>query len=105
MDKNVIKKIINGLTFEPSNKFPFNECEYQTEITTYENITIIKWTLILFDSINPIKIWYVVDLELPMGKLDCLDNEIFTDPNYGVPKVNTLEEAIEIIDKFNSGLL
>jgi hypothetical protein len=90
----------NDLIFEPVTRTPQSGNEMQVAKTIYKGIEIIERTFFPWSPFERISVHYMVDLVFPIGTLDCLSEDFYTEEGYGVPVINTIEEAMVIIDNF-----
>ena len=93
-------QIANDLIFEPVTRTTSAGNEMQVAKTAYKGIEIIERTFFPWNPFKQISVHYMVDLVFPIGTLKCLSEDFYTEEGYGVPVVDTLEEAIVIIDNF-----
>lgn len=95
-----MKQKLENLIFEPVAKTTSGGNEMQVAKTIYKGIDVIERTFFPWNIFKKTSVHYMVDLVLPIGTIKCLSEDFYTEEGYGVPVVNTLEEAIAIIDNF-----
>lgn len=91
---------IDDLIFEPISQRMSNGNEIQHAKTVYKGVEIHERTFFPFNIFKEPKVWYIVDLIFPMEAMSCITDKYYCEEGFGVPEVDTLEEAVAIIDKF-----
>ena len=94
---------IDEIIFEPVSRNFSGGNENQHAKTLYKGVEIHERTFFPWNFMKPSLTWYIVDLIFPIGTMECLTDKYYTEEGFGVPEVDTLEEAIAIIDNFKSG--
>ena len=96
-----IKQICDSLIFEPVCCVG-NGNQMQVASTKHKNVQIIERTFFPWNVFKKSSVHYMVDLVLPMGTEPCLSEDYYTDEGFGVPVVDTLEEAVILAEKYLS---
>lgn len=93
---------IDNLEFEPLSRHMSCGNEVQLAKTVYKGVEILERTYFPWNPLKDSTVFYTVDLVFPIGTMDCLADWMYTEEGFGVPHVDTLEKAIEIIDNFKA---
>lgn len=93
---------IDEIIFEPVSRHMSGGNEIQHAKTSWRGIEIHERTFFPWSPFKEAKTWYIVDLIFPMDAMPCITDAYYTDEGFGVPEVDTLEEAVAIIDNFKN---
>lgn len=99
-----MSEVLDNLEFEPVSRRTSCGNEIQLARTIYKDVVITERTFFPWNFFKQASTLYIVSLVLPVGAVDCLDEDYgYTDEGYGLPVTDSLEKALAVIDDYRAG--